>query len=97
MGIDYSGGMIVGEIGSKLSEPDEYEDGFNEWAEENELESMSQYYDCDQEDKYYGFRVDNVEVEKIDGEWLDDVKQKAEKFEKLTGVKAKLIGTQDIW
>jgi len=100
MGIDYSGGMIIGEIGSKLGmpeNPDEEDLEFHEWAEENGMDRMSLHYDADDDYCYYGFEVDDIPVEDIDSGWLDLVKAKAKKFEELTGVKAKLIGTQNIW
>jgi hypothetical protein len=96
MGIDYSGGMIVGELGSVLPEQDGFED-LMEWAEGNEMVSMALYYDADLEDRYYGFAVENVLVSEIDQKWIDDLKKKADQFEKLSGVPAKLVGTQNIW
>ena len=97
MGIDYDGGMIVGCIGSDIDVPEEYDGDLSDWIEENDLETMSTYYDAEIDDRYIGFCVDDVDVNDIHGEWLTDVLQKAEKFFKLTGKKARLIGTQNIW
>lgn len=97
MGIDYSGGMIVGASGGDIEVPDDYEGSLGEWTEENEMDSMSEYYDAPEESTYYGFEVPDILVEVIDGDWLADVKSKAKKFEELTGVKATLIGTQNIF
>ena len=97
MGIDYDGGMIVGAKGDVILSKNEFEEGIFEWAEEHELDDMSLWYDADPEDKYYGFRVKDVLVSEIEGEWLADVKEKARKFQALTGIPAELIGTQNIW
>ena len=96
MGIDYSGGMIVGALGAELSEQDGF-DSLSEWAEENEMVTMSLYYDAAESDCYYGFAVKNVPVRDIDQKWIDDLRKKADQFEKLSGVPAKLVGTQNIW
>jgi len=95
MGVDYEGSMIVGEKVSNLNLDSENID-FAEWVEDNDLDSMSPWYDSDPEYWTVGFRVDSVEVDVIDCEWLDDVKRKARIFFKLTGVKAKLFGEIDI-
>lgn len=97
MGIDYDGGMIVGASGSDISEPEDYEDGLSEWAEENEMTSMSQHFDADEDDRYYGFEVPDVLVSEMRGKWLENIEQLAVKFEELTGEPALLIGTQNIW
>jgi len=97
MGIDYDGGMIVGELGHKLETPSGFKGDLSEWVEEVELERMSKFYDADIEYNVIGFRVSDVKVSDIEGEWLIKVKKLAKKFEALTGVPARLIGTQDIW
>ena len=88
--------MIVGEYGSELCIPETEEMDDYEWIEENGLDTMSPYYDCGLEDSYIGFCVDDVPVSEITEEWMDDVKEFSEKFEKLFKVPARLIGTQDI-
>ena len=97
MGIEYNGGMIVGELGPKLNPHDDYETDLDEWAAKHDLDRMSPYFDADSEECYFGFSVKDVPVSEIKGEWLADVEEKAKKFKKLTGVDARLIGTQDIW
>ena len=97
MGIDYSGGMIIGCKGNEVSEPDDYEDGFVEWLEENDMTYMSLYYDADKENQYVGFLVQDVSANEIEGKWLDNVKKLAIRFKELTGQDASLIGTQDIY
>lgn len=84
MGVDVCGGMIVGESGAKLVNPDSYD-----------LDQLSLYYDAPEEDRYYGFNVDDVIVSDMEG-WLADVRALAKEFEELTGVPARLIGAQDI-
>ena len=97
MGIDYDGGMIVGIGGSEISVPEEFLDDLHEWAEEQNMDNMSPYYDCPTEDRIFGFNVKDVLVKDMDEEWLADVKAKADKFKKLTGLDAMLIGIQNIW
>ena len=97
MGIDYDGGMIVGEHAQHLAVPDDYEENLFEWAEDNEMTTMSQWYDAGEEGMYCGFEVPNVPVAEMGGDWLKDVQKKAAKFKELTGVSARLIGTQNIW
>ncbi|MCP4365439.1 MAG: hypothetical protein GY800_09105 [Planctomycetes bacterium] len=104
MGIDYSGGMIVGAHGSDVQtgvdidfdDNEEYE-YIDEWIEEHGMTTMSQHYDADIDYQYVGFEVSNVLVHEMEGEWLTNVKKLAAKFKDLTGVEAKLIGTQNIW
>lgn len=96
MGIDYSGGMIVGELGSELKEPDDYEDGLAEWAYDNGMSCMSLYYDASHNQCFFGFLVPDVLVSDMNTEWLAGIMLKAAEFTRLTGVPARLIGTQDI-
>lgn len=95
MGIDYSAGMIVGCHGEDLNWPEDCECEY-EWAEDNGLERMSNHYDADYLNSYFGFLVKDVLVDDID-EWLKEVKKLAKEFEDLTGNKASLIGAQDIY
>lgn len=103
MGIDYEGGMVVGEVGSeldydKLSELSEVEDDPGYFlVEEKGMENMSLWFDADFENTIYGFAVADIEVEKLDQAWIDDIKEKARVFKEITGVKARLIGTQNIY
>jgi hypothetical protein len=98
MGISYGGGMLVGCEGLP-PEPDDWdEDESEEWYEHLEglgIESYSQYYDADYCDCYFGFPVGNCLVENID-QWIVMVKDLAKEFEDITGVKAELVGTQNI-
>lgn len=101
MGIDYDGGMIVGESGAtivkggKVTE-DEYEI-YDVLTEDMGMECMSMYYDTnDLDELIFGFPVPDIPVDEIDDVWLQDIKAKGAKFEELTGVKAELIGIQDI-
>ena len=96
MGIDYDGGMIVGEIGSKITVPEKYDGDIYEMAEDNDMEWLSMYYDADIKDVYFGFGVPDVPVAEMNVGWLDDISDKAAKFYELTGVTARLIGSQNI-
>ena len=97
MGIDIDGGMIVGANGSELKVPEDYDGGIYDWLDDNQMETMSEHYDADISSRYVGFMVDDVEVSNISGEWIANVLILSEKFEKITGLKAKLIGTQNVW
>lgn len=97
MGMDIGGGMIVGAWAEEISEPDDYEDEFCEWAEGEGLDCYSMYYDATEEGQFCGFTVDDVDTKDLNLEWLDKVKQLGTKFEELTGVPAKLVGMQDVW
>jgi len=95
MGVDTDGGMIVGEEMSKITLPDEAD--IRDWMYDNNLSHMSPWYDSGPENWTIGFSVNNVPVDKMDVKWLEDIKLKAEKFEKLTGTKARLIGMQNVY
>ena len=95
MGIDTDGGMIIGERGYKIEAPED--EDFDEWAEDNGLECMAMYYDADSDDCYYGYKIQDVLVEDLTGEWIQNIYKLAGRFEDLTGAKPKLIGTQNVW
>ena len=96
MSIDYDGGMIIGNFLESFESPEDYEGDFYDWAEEQGLESMSLYYDAGNDQRVWGFPIDDVDVADIDAVWLTSVKKLASRFEVLTGEKARLIGTQNI-
>jgi len=58
---------------------------------------MQSYYDCNHDYTVYGFRVGDILISEIDDHWIKDIRDKARKFEEITGVSARLIGTQDIF
>ena len=97
MGIDYSGGMIVGadaeDIGYEVEQFEAWE-----FLEEHDMESYSLWYDADESGQVWGYPVSDVNIlsEEFD-DWVSMVKRKAQEFEKITGVKAKLIGMQNIY
>jgi len=97
MGIHYSGGMLVGAHGSRISAPEDYEDTEGEWAEDCGLEIYGEHCGAEWGTSFIGFAVDNILVSQMDGEWLDEIKKLALEFEKLTGVEARLIGAQNIF
>lgn len=113
MGMDYSGGMIVGANAATVEDQVYFEDEdgrplygsngeayeeFYEWYEEVGMRTMSLRYDADSDNQILGFEVDDIEVlSEKFPAWLEDVKSKALKFKELTGIDAELIGTQNIW
>ena len=97
MGVDYSGGMIVGADAEDIDyEVRQFEYGY-EFCEEHDMTSYSFWYDADESGQVWGFPVKDVDIlsDEFDN-WVSMVKLKAQEFEKITGVKAKLIGMQDI-
>lgn len=113
MGIDYSGNMIIGETAENIQEQlskieeenevqvinddDDQEFDIREWLDDKGLDTCNQYFDCDVCDTVIGFIIPDVPVKDIDEKWLAEVREKAEKFKKIFGVEARLIGTQDIY
>lgn len=98
MGIDYSGGMIVGADAEDIDyEVRQFEYGY-EFCEEHDMTSYSFWYDADESGQVWGYPVSDVNIlsEEFD-DWVGVVKRKAQKFEEITGVKVKLIGMQDIY
>lgn len=104
MGIDYDGGMIVGSdldqgIIDKLKEKYGYDYGLDlcdSKLSEMGIINMSPYSEADDEFCVWGFKVDNIAIEHIDQDWIKELQEKAKRFEEITGVKASLIGCQDI-
>lgn len=95
MGTSISGGMVVGRMGCEIMEPGDYDGDFDGWTEEMGFDRMYPQYDADEEDCYYGFTVSAVDIEDID-EWVIIVKRLSKKFEEVTGVPARLIGSQNV-
>jgi len=97
MGIDTSGSMIVGAHATYVGIPEEYDGDAGDWLDDNGMVSMSEHYDADYDNQFWGFYVEDIAVNKIEEGWLKDIQEKAKKFEELTGVPALLIGTQDVY
>lgn len=112
MSIDYSGGMLVGCHGSKFSVSEEYfnehladdfEEDFEDVCRSELIEAIglseySEHYDADEDSRYVGFEVHDTNIHSLDFEdWLTNVRSLASMFEDVSGVTAKLIGTQNIW
>jgi len=100
MRMNIKGGMIIGGLAAEIEVlvPTEVEDNISldEYMEDNGLDRMDLHYDCGDDSRYYGFRINDILVSDINGDWLDKIKVKAAEFEDLTGLKAKLIGCQDV-
>lgn len=92
MGIDFSGGLLIGAHYSKLNDvPDDkwYEEGMSTYAEHYDSEGDGY---CN-----IGFEIDNIPVSQMNEEWFTEIRELAAKFKELTGVEAELIGCQNIW
>lgn len=112
MSINISGGMIIGadaaEVKSSICrENDDVNlygtDGnlieeFYDWYEDVGMSIFSDHYDCDTDYQVVGFTVKAIDVLSSDfADWVEEVEAKAEEFYKLTGIKPKLIGMQNVW
>lgn len=109
MGIDISGGMFVGNSYDAIIEtiklPEEYEESVDYYLTEElwdksrkeGMSSYSPYYDAPEDEHFYGYPVNDLAVSDMTEEWLESIRTLADKFEKITGCKAELIGMQDIW
>ena len=96
MGIDIDGGMIVGDDLTDLSL--NVQERVLELIDNREMDYLSPYYDSDREDWTVGYRQPDVMIvdDTIVG-WLVKVSEDADRFEEITGTKAKLIGMQHVW
>ncbi|CAH9013452.1 conserved hypothetical protein [Vibrio phage 455E52-1] len=112
MGIDISGGMIIGHNASKVKEAvsfnsDDSEmygtDGnihedFYYWYESEKMEPFSFYFDAPEDSQVLGFVVEDIEPLSDNFEaWISEVKEKSQKFKDLTGLEPELIGMQNVW
>lgn len=101
MGIDIEGMMIVGERFDKIEALPELLNKYNVDDEDDFVEKYfdycSPYFDAPTEHFVIGFGVNDVPIDSEEfAIWIDDVKEKAKEFEEITGIKAKLIGTQHV-
>lgn len=96
MGIDISGGMILGRGFDELNFPEGIEDKV-EWLYDNDFEMYSPWYDSEEENWVVGFPVEDVLFsEEYMPEWLEDLQKKADKFYEVFEVTPMLIGMQDV-
>jgi len=102
MVIDIEGKMLVGERVSKLNISEEMleqydcEDEYEFYTEI--LDYASPYFDSDPEDWFVGYGISNTSIGD-DGwtVWVNRVEEAAKNFQRLTGVPARLIGTQNVF
>ena len=77
---------------------DEYLEEFYEWYEAHDMVTYSFHYDADSDNQILGFTITDINPLSSEfDKWLEDVKEKAQKFYELTGVEAQLIGMQNVW
>jgi len=98
MGIDIDGRMILGApVDEIYFDEDESEfDDVYEWGDDNDMIYLSSHYDCDSDDQFMGFGIEDVDIADID-EWLINLKKLSVKFKELTGIDAKLVGMENVW
>ena len=99
MGVSINGGMMVGCSGRDFNIDVPYGCDLDEeeYANDIGIERYSKHYDADDDDCWFGFLIDNINIEDIDIYWIAGIKELADKFEKATGVKAMLIGSQHVY
>ena len=113
MGIDTTGEMIVGASmqdilkNKKMKNKEmeivrDFEDCIEnnqlaDWAEENCMDYISPWYDCGPDYWIIGYTIADVEAYKMDDKWLESIQEKANKFKELTGMRAKLMGSANVW
>ena len=113
MGVDISGGMIVGANAGVVegSVGFENEDGecvyqldedtcedFYEWYEYHNMDTYSMWYDSDVDGQILGFKVPDINpLSENFDGWVENVKRLAKEFKEITGVEPELIGMQNVW
>ena len=112
MGVDISGGMILGGSASEVEGAVTFEDDgvemygtqgnyyeeFYEWYEGEDMSCYSMWYDACSEGQIIGYKIKDINPLSDEfNNWLEDVKTKAEKFKQLTGLEPELIGMQNVW
>lgn len=100
MGVDISGGMIVGACSDDVwaSCCPEEEDFYDFIEGVHEMDTYHLYYDADTDASITGFKVKDVPVlssEEFE-EWTTNVKELAKLFKDITGIEPKLIGMQHV-
>lgn len=98
MGIDINDKLLVGASYQDLEgffEAKELEGMDLQDVIEEYFVCMSPYYDADREDCFYGLNIPNYQY--VDEDWWDIVKETAQQFELLTGVKATIRGGAHVW
>lgn len=99
MGISTEGGMFVGGKVTKkvMTQVNKTEDRcLYEYADKHDMGVYSPWYDAEYAECYIGFSVADVKVKKMGNKWLEDIVEKGEKYKKITGVEAELVGMQDV-
>lgn len=113
MGVDISGGMIVGanaeKVESKVVIKDKdgndlyqtphgsYED-FYEWYDHQGMETYSLWYDSGTNGQVVGFKVADINPLSDEFEsWVANVKKLAKEFKDITEIEPELIGMQNVW
>lgn len=103
MGIDVSGKLFVGSHYNDICFDDDdmiesYDGDILGWADDMNLIHVSPYYDADPSECYFGYTLEQTEPTGCDySRWCRDVQVLAERFEKLTGATAKIIGMQHVY
>ena len=96
MGIDYSGGIIVGCYGDEIQN-EEYRQNSSEFIEKYDLNRMSPWYDADDNDCIIGIKLTSrwslVEIQKL----VEQFEEAKKKLEPLFGTVVFLFGTQHIY
>lgn len=95
MGIDIGSKLLVGANYPKISHIIDSDGDRVDQLYGLGIETASPWFDADLEDCFVGYSVPNSTVP--DDNWHKLVKEKAELFEKVTGVKAVIFGGANVW
>jgi hypothetical protein len=99
MGININGSMLIGVPHGRckitknieLFEEDPYQ-----WCEDNGMDYMSKWYDCDTDGMVIGIKLSECSLKTLP-EWCSKLPGLFTKVEKLLGVEPVLLGMQDVW
>ncbi|AUR92267.1 hypothetical protein NVP1170O_154 [Vibrio phage 1.170.O._10N.261.52.C3] len=98
MGVDISGGLLVGAPVSEVCYNEDHYDCVHEFADDKGMDLYSPWYDAESDNCTIGYSLPRVDPLSEDfPTWVESVKHKARLFKELTGTDAKIIGMQDVW
>lgn len=96
MGIDYSGGIIVGCYGDEIKN-EEYRRDSSEFIEKYDLDHMCPWYDANNVESIIGIRLNSKwsfsDIQKL----VEQFEKAKKKLEPLFGTEVFLFGTQHIY
>lgn len=95
MGIYIGSRLLVGTNYTEISHLIDSDGDRRKQLEDLGIETASPWFDADLEDCFVGYFVPNFTAPNEN--WYKWVKEKAEQFEKVTGIEAVIFGGADVW